>query len=61
MEAVAMEAVAMESSAEPTTEPAAVEAIGRNRHGEGEWEHSHEQQTEDLLHNRLLLTSTHLK
>ena len=56
MEAAVKSAV-MESSTAPTTPPAAVEAAGRNRGGEGEGQPRHERHTEDLLHDRLLRTS----
>jgi hypothetical protein len=54
-EPVVTEPVVMESTTAPTVEAAAGPTPGRDRGGEGEGQHSHERQTEDLLHDRLLL------
>jgi len=55
MEAVVMESTVMESTTGPTVEATAGSPPGRDRGGEGEEQHSHKRQTQDLFHDRLLL------
>jgi hypothetical protein len=55
MEAAVMEPIVMESTMEPAVKATAGPSPGRDRGGEGEGQRSHERQTEDLLHDRLLL------
>src|SRR5713101_9358353 len=55
MEAAVMEPAVMESTMEPAVKATAGPPTCRDRGGEGEGQHSHERQTEDLLHDRLLL------
>jgi hypothetical protein len=61
---VVMEALVMEATTAPTMgSTAAASAMsppGRDRGGEGERQHRNERHTEDLLHDRLPLTSVDL-